>query len=41
MHDLRAEQFYQPPMVNVPVAASGGPIKTFPPRPGVTTRILE
>ena len=30
MHDLRAERFSKPQMVNGRVAASDGPIKTFP-----------
>jgi cytochrome c peroxidase len=30
MHNLRAERFYKPQPVNGMMAASDGPIKTFP-----------
>jgi cytochrome c peroxidase len=30
MHNLQAERFYKPHMVNGMMAASDGPIKTFP-----------
>jgi cytochrome c peroxidase len=30
MHNLHAERFYQPQMVNGRYAAADGPIKTFP-----------
>ena len=30
MHNLRAERFYRPQMVNGMMAAAAGPIKTFP-----------
>jgi cytochrome c peroxidase len=30
MHNLRAERFYKPRLVNGMMAASDGPIKTFP-----------
>jgi cytochrome c peroxidase len=30
MHNLRAERFYTPQMINGRMAAADGPIKTFP-----------
>ena len=30
MHNLRAERFYKPQMINGRMAATDGPIKTFP-----------
>ncbi len=30
MHNLRAERFHQPQMINGMMASSDGPIKTFP-----------
>lgn len=30
MHNLRAERFYKPQMINGRMAAADGPIKTFP-----------
>ena len=30
MHDLKAERFYEPQMINGMMASADGPIKTFP-----------